>query len=78
MINDKDIVLKTERMYLRHFNEEDFDNLYLLVSNKSVMRYFPEILDMEKTRALLAAIIKHYELYGYCFWAASLKKTYFS
>lgn len=76
MINIKDIVLDTERTYLRLFNEEDFDNLYLLSSNKNVMRYFSERLDAEKTRAFLEEIIKNYKLFGHCFWAAYLKDSH--
>ncbi|SET18077.1 Protein N-acetyltransferase, RimJ/RimL family [Natronincola peptidivorans] len=75
MTNRKDILLQTERLYLRHFYEDDFDNLYLLSSNENVMRFFPEVLDVKQTKELLNRIIESYGLYGHCFWAAFLKDS---
>ncbi|AOY76566.1 hypothetical protein [Clostridium formicaceticum] len=59
MIHDKDIVLETERIYLRYFNEEDFDNLYLLSSNKNVMRFFREILDVARKQNIGVLVVSH-------------------
>lgn len=74
MIN-YEIVIKTKRLNMRRFNENDLDYLYEITSNPSVMRYFPKTLDRAETDDLLHKIVKNYELKGTSFWAAFTNET---
>ncbi len=67
--------IKTERLTLRQWREEDFQPFYDINSDKTTMQYFPMLLSRaesdeiaEKCHALIAQR-------GWGFWAVSLKES---
>ena len=71
------VVLRTERLVLRHLVPEDLDDLAALYADPEVRRWFP---DGTRTRAQTAAEIAwvrdvYYARYGYGLWAAELRDT---
>ena len=47
------ILFETKRLVVRRFEENDLNNLYLLLSNKDVMRYLEKPFTMERTKEFL-------------------------
>ena len=74
-----EIFVKTERLVLRRFTEEDIDNLVELDSDPEVMHYInggkPTSRD-EVENDILPALLAHYERFeGYGFYAAIEKSS---
>jgi RimJ/RimL family protein N-acetyltransferase len=69
--------LETERLILRQFRADDFDDYAALCADPEVMRYLGD--GKTKTRAEawmhMAALLGHWELRGYGLWAVEEKTT---
>lgn len=65
-------VIKSNRMILRPWREEDFEPFALLNADPRVMEYFPSTLSQEESDQLAKRIIKCFEDNGYCLWAAEI------
>lgn len=66
-------ILQTRRLTLEELTEAHFDDLYQLLSNKNVHRYFPRTLNIDESREFLAKIRKKYIEDGTSFWAVIRK-----
>lgn len=73
LMNKEKIILQTERLYLRKFNEKDVENLLKITADEDVMRFFPSTMNRAETQKFLHQIIEAYERDGHSFWAAELK-----
>jgi RimJ/RimL family protein N-acetyltransferase len=62
-------VMTTERLRLRRFTAEDVDNIYSMVSDPEVMRYYPGVRDYDGARKWLDFTLAGYDLNGYSFFA---------
>ena len=71
-----EIILETERLILRMFREEDFDDYASFCADPDVMRYLggKTFNRMEAWRHL-AFIVGHWHLRGYGHWAVEEKAT---
>lgn len=46
----KIVIIETNRLILREYTLDDFDNLYEIVSDPETMRHYPKPFDEERTR----------------------------
>jgi len=65
-------VIKTSRMILRPWRNEDYAPYAALNADPEVRRYFPATLNREESDAQAAGLQKHIEKYGFGFWAAEV------
>lgn len=61
--------LQTERLILRRLRSDDFDAFSAMNADPEVMRYFPACLNRAETEALVARMNRHFERYGFGWWA---------
>lgn len=73
LMNKEEIILQTERLFLRKFNENDVEKVLKITADKDVMRYFPSKMNRAETQKFLHQIIEAHERDGHSFWAAELK-----
>lgn len=71
----KDVIIETERCYLRPFTEDDFENLYKLHSNSEVTKYMGGVQTKEETLSSLQMYIRWQKEYGFSRWAVFEKET---
>lgn len=70
------MIIQTERLLLRPFNEQDVDALYLMNSNPAMLKYIPiaPFTDREQARALFHnVILQDYQQRGFGRWAVEHK-----
>jgi RimJ/RimL family protein N-acetyltransferase len=65
--------IETPRLQLRRYAEGDEALIYRLMSDPQVMRFYPELYDMERTRRLLDWVLEGYATHGYSFLAVERK-----
>ena len=65
----KNYLIKTERLGLRNWVASDRVPFIAMGQNPEVMRYFPELLTKADSIALINDLKKHYEKYGYTYFA---------
>ena len=63
-------VIRTPRMILRPWRDEDYAPYAALNADPEVRRYWPSTLSKEESDAQAAVIRKHIEEHGFGFWAA--------
>lgn len=66
-------IISTERLNLEKIEERHFENLYSLVSNTEVQKYFPSALTREEAIEFYNKIQIRYKEDGYCFLAVIRK-----
>lgn len=66
--------IKTKRLILRAFEENDAEPLYHILAQEDVLRYFPNPAppSKEKTIGLVRKQLEQWEQYGYAWWAVTL------
>ena len=64
------LVIKTPRLILRPWRDEDYLPYAALNADPEVRRYWPTTLSREESDAQAAAFQKHIEAHGFGFWAA--------
>lgn len=71
-----DIILETERLYLREMTPDDAESAYLLNLDPDVIRYTGDdpFESVEDAKAFLGKYT-HYRQYGFGRWAVVLKET---
>ena len=69
------VIFETERLYLREMVPEDFDALYLVLGDPSIMQYYPYSFDEKRVRDWIERNINRYKDNGFGLWAVCLKKT---
>lgn len=57
--------LKTERLRLRRYREDDFERAYRLTSDPRVMRYYPATYDRDRVTRMIDNILRSYHDVGY-------------
>lgn len=67
--------LETERLILREYTMDDFDDLYEILSDEETMKHYPKPFDEEKVRYWINWNITNYETFGFGLWAVVLKDT---
>jgi len=65
--------IETQRLRLRRFALGEEALVHGVMSDPRVMRYYPELLDLERSRAVLGKILAAYERPGYSLLAVERK-----
>lgn len=68
------IILETNRLFLRKFKPQDEALLFPLLSDPEVMRFYPKPLNRRETREWLGKILRSYHKYGISWWAVHRKE----
>ncbi|MFT2109991.1 GNAT family N-acetyltransferase [Marinomonas sp. 2405UD68-3] len=69
------ILLESERLILRQWQESDLEPFAALTSDPLVMQYFPAVLTRAESDALVKKLQNHITQHGWGFWAVELKAT---
>jgi 3-dehydroquinate dehydratase / shikimate dehydrogenase len=69
------MTVRTERLILRPWQEDDLEPFAQLNADPRVREYFPGILSRQESDASVKLISNHIERCGWGFWAASLIQT---
>ncbi len=68
------IIFETDRFILEAIQEKHFRDLYKLLSNENVHKYFPKALNENESHEFYDNVQKRYIEDGFCFWAV-IRKT---
>lgn len=66
--------IETERLTIRPFLETDLEDLYNLLSNPEVMKYYPSPLDKKGAKEWMERNWKRQKEFGHSLWAIIRKK----
>ncbi|MCQ2017619.1 GNAT family N-acetyltransferase [Clostridium butyricum] len=69
------MIIEINRLILREYTLDDFDNLYEIVSDPETMRHYPKPFDEERTRGWIEWNLENYKNYGFGLWIVTLKET---
>jgi len=75
LIHKLSMTIKTERLLLRPWKEEDLEPFARLNADPRVREYFPGLLNRQESDASVKLMSNHIERCGWGFWAASLIET---
>lgn len=67
--------LKTKRLILRPWKEEDLEPFAALNADPRVRKYFPGLMTKEESDASVKVMSEHFQKWGWGFWAVSLIET---
>lgn len=67
--------LETQRLILRPYTGEDFEDLYAILSDEETMRYYPSPFSPEKVKDWIRWNRENYDVFGFGLWAVTLKET---
>lgn len=68
-------MLKTERLLLRQWREEDLEPFAKLNADPKVREFFPGLMSREECKRTIERLSEHITRCGWGFWAVSLLKT---
>ncbi|QIR35668.1 GNAT family N-acetyltransferase [Tolypothrix sp. PCC 7910] len=71
------VILETERLLLRMFHQEDFDEYAAIFSDPEVTRYLGDGEPLSRVAAWrsMAVIVGHWQLRGYGMWAVEERQS---
>lgn len=69
------MIIETDRLILREYTMEDFEDLFEILSDAETMQHYPKPYDEEMTRRWIEWSIRNYDQYGFGLWAVILKTT---
>jgi RimJ/RimL family protein N-acetyltransferase len=69
------IILKTKRLILRTWKEQDVDPMSAINQDPLVCEFLPKIGDRTATKALIQLFINHYKNYGFTAYVVELKSN---
>ena len=67
--------LKTERLILREYTMNDFEDLYEIMSNAETMQHYPAPFARARTRRWIEWNLENYQKYGWGLWAVVLRES---
>jgi RimJ/RimL family protein N-acetyltransferase len=65
-------VLRTERLLLRPWVDEDKEAFAAMNADPAVMQHFPSVLTREESDATVTRILRHFDERGYGMWAVEV------
>ena len=71
----KQVVIETQRLLLRRWQESDLDVFMLMNTDPDVMHYFPDTLNAEETKSFYDSIQQEISEYGYGLYAVEEKDS---
>ena len=69
------MIIETERLILREYTQDDFKELYEILSDPVTMQHYPKPYDEAGTKRWLDWSLNNYATYGFGLWAVVLKET---
>jgi ribosomal-protein-alanine N-acetyltransferase len=66
------VVLRTPRLILRPWRDEDVEPFAAMNADPRVMEHFPSLMDREQTEAMVARIRTHFAAHGFGPWAVEV------
>ena len=69
------LLIETERLFLREMDLNDFDALYRVLADPSIMQHYPYAFDEERVKAWIERNMNRYRENGFGLWAVCLKET---
>lgn len=69
------MALETERLILRRWQSSDIEPFAALNADPEVMRYFPSVLSLAESKAMVDRIEAHYEAHGFGLWAVEHRQS---
>ena len=73
--NDSDMILETERLYLREMNQSDFNSLRKIMQDTETMYAYEGAFSDSEVQEWLDRQISRYQKWGFGLWAVILKET---
>ena len=70
-----ELILETDRLFLRKMNMDDFESLYAVLADPEIMQHYPYSFDEERVKDWIRRNMKRYEDNGFGLWAVCLKET---
>lgn len=70
-----EMIIQTERLFLRKLNNDDFEALYRVLADKDIMRHYPYSFNEARVRKWIENNIGRYRVFGFGLWAVCLKDT---
>lgn len=70
-----DMILETERLYLREMNQNDFNSLCEILQDEKTMYAYEGAFSDNEAQEWLDRQISRYQKWGFGLWAVILKKT---
>ena len=67
--------LETNRLILREYTPEDFDDLCEILTDPETMQHYPKPYDADGVRRWITWSMNNYRQYGFGLWAIVLKET---
>lgn len=67
--------IETKRLILREYTQDDFEDLYAILSDPVTMQHYPKPYDATGTQRWIDWSLQNYETYGFGLWAVILKET---
>jgi RimJ/RimL family protein N-acetyltransferase len=67
--------IKTDRLILRPFTENDAEELHCILAQEGVLRYFPttDPPPLDRVQKLIAKQLEHWDKHGFGWWAVEPK-----
>lgn len=69
------MIIETERLVLREYQESDFLSLFEILSDPVTMQHYPKPYDEEGTKRWINWCINSYQKNGFGLWAIILKES---
>jgi RimJ/RimL family protein N-acetyltransferase len=69
------VQLETPRLILRPWKDSDLEPFAALNADPDVMEFFPKLMTLEETSAMVERFQARYNADQFCFWAAEEKET---
>lgn len=69
------MMIETNRLILREYKQNDFSQLYEIMSDPETMRHYPSVFDKEKCHNWIEWNLNNYKKYGFGLLAVTLKET---
>lgn len=69
------MTIETERLVLREMTMDDYDALYRVLTDPSIMQHYPYAFDEQRVRGWIARNMERYSIFGFGLWAVCLKAT---
>jgi RimJ/RimL family protein N-acetyltransferase len=69
------MIIETERLILREYTYDDFNELYKILSDPITMKHYPKPYDEKGTKRWIGWSLENYQKYGFGLWAIILKET---
>ncbi|MBR6522466.1 MAG: GNAT family N-acetyltransferase [Oscillospiraceae bacterium] len=69
------MIIQTERLILREYTWDDFDDIFEIFSDAETMQHYPKPYDKDMTQHWIERNLRYYKEYGFGIWAVILKST---